>query len=83
MKRTKYIIENDIKRAQSNEEDLILIRVQLMINYALQILRLIVVIFQGTFFLSMIWANFCDFFLENLNLKDEESFTAVNDLEPF
>ena len=83
MKRTKYIIENDIKRAQSNEEDLILIRVQLMINYALQILRLIVVIFQGTFFLSMIWANFCDFFLENLDLKDEESFTAVNDLEPF
>ena len=31
----------------------------------------------------MIWANFCDYFKYSLDIPDEESFTMVNELQPF
>ena len=56
---------------------------KLVINYALQIFKLVLVIIQITFFLSMLWANFCDYFYRYFGVEDDESFTIVNDIEPF
>ena len=60
------------------------LNIQLRINYSLKIFKMMVVLFQGMYFLSAIWFIYCDQILQYYSQQDPEtSFLVQYNMVPF
>lgn len=54
---------------------------QLRIKYGLQTFKLFLIIINSTYFLAVLWYNYCELIEHNFEHPEEASFLHVNDLE--
>lgn len=82
MRRTKMLIQNHSNIAQDKDDDHNHHDLQITISYFFKTLKLLIMIFNCTFFLSMFWFTFCNFKEEWIphDHDDNENFLSANDL---